>query len=208
VLKLARSPFYGLSRPVTSLEQALLVIGQDGLRQMLASVAFKPIINLQSGDFTKRGAPRVWDQSERCGLACQVLAAGAGVSAFEAFLGALLQSVGMVVVLRMLDQVAPRHPPASPRACHLLLARSRALAATIGRQWSFPDAVIGAVLEREPSHAQGRTALGDFVASCDALSKLRLLADARVIAAEDERLDLAGHPAAQRCFQMLDAAPQ
>jgi HD-like signal output (HDOD) protein len=207
VLKIARSPFYGLTRPVTSLEQAMLVIGQDGLRQMLASVAFKPIINLQSGDYTKRGAPRVWDQSERCGLACQVLAGGAGVSAFEAFLAALLQSVGVVVVLRMLDQLAPAHPPASPRACHLLLARARTLAATIGRQWSFPDAVIGAVLEREPSGAQGRTVLGDLVASCDALSKLRVLADARVLAADDERLDLAGHPALQRCFQMLDAAP-
>ena len=36
VLKLARSPFHGLRQPVASLEQALLVVGQDGLRQMLA----------------------------------------------------------------------------------------------------------------------------------------------------------------------------
>jgi len=72
VLKLARSPFYGLTRPVASLEQALLVVGQDGLRQMLASLAFKPIVNVQGGDFTGRGAPRAWDQSERCGLGCQV----------------------------------------------------------------------------------------------------------------------------------------
>ena len=209
VLKLARSPAYGLSRPATSLEQALLVIGQDGLRQMLASVAFKPIINLQAGEYTRRGAPRVWDQSERCGLACRVLAAGAGVSAFEAFLAALLQSVGVVVVLRMLDQLAPRDPPASPRACHLLLARAHSLAATIGRQWSFPDVVIGAALEREPSQATaGRTGLGEFVASCDALSKLRVLTDAAVLSVDDERLDLAGHPPVQRCFQMLDAAPE
>jgi hypothetical protein len=68
--------------------------------------------------------------------------------------------------------------------------------------------VVAAVLERDPSHGPGRTALGEFVVSCDALSKLRVLADAGVVTADDERLDLAGHPLVQRCFHLLDAAPQ
>ena len=209
VLKLARSPYYGLTRPVTSLEQALLVIGQDGLRQMLASVAFKPILNLQSGEYTRRGAPRVWDQSERCGLACQVLAPPAGVSPFEAFLATILQSVGLVVVMRLLDAQPPAHPPRSPRACGLLVGHARRLACVIGRQWAFPDGVIAAVGEQDPAHARdARTALGDLVGVCDAVSKLRVLADAGIVAAADPRLDLAGHPTVQRCFQMLDAAPQ
>jgi HD-like signal output (HDOD) protein len=209
VLKLARSPFYGLSRPVTSLEQALLVIGQDGLRQMLASLAFKPIVNLQGGEFTGRGAPRVWDQSERCGLACQVLAPTTGASPFEAFLAALLESVGLVVVLRLADQGPP--PTASRlsmQACRTLLRHARLLGVTIGRQWSFPDTVTEAVAAREAGQrAEVVGALADLLRMSMDISILRVLADAGVIAADDARLDIAAHPALERCFQMLDAAP-
>jgi HD-like signal output (HDOD) protein len=208
VLKRARSPFYGLQRPVTSLEQALMVIGQDGLRHMLASLAFKPIIDLRSGDYTRRGAPRVWDQSERCGLACQVLAPATGASAFEAFLAALLHSVGLVVILRLLDDGAPAGLTASTRACTLIMERARNIACLIGRQWTFPEPVIGAITERDPAQgAPGHTALGDLFRMCADVSSLRVLADAGVLAPDDERLGLAAHPAVQRCFQLLDAAP-
>jgi len=208
VLKLARSPFYGLTRPVTSLEQALLVVGQDGLRQMLATLAFKPIVNLQGGHFTGRAAPRVWDQSERCGLACQVLAPAMGASAFEAFLAALLESVGLVVALRLMDQGAPASLHVSTNACRALLRHARTLAVTIGRQWSFPHAVMAAIAERDALHrAQGATPLGDLLRVSAEVSTLRVLTDAGVLAAGDARIDLAGHPFVQRCFQMLDAAP-
>src|SRR5205085_8589672 len=73
VLRIANSPYYRSAKPIGSIEQALLILGQDTLRQLLASVAFKPILNLQSGAVTRRGAPLVWDQSERCGVACHVL---------------------------------------------------------------------------------------------------------------------------------------
>jgi HD-like signal output (HDOD) protein len=208
VLKLARSPFYGLHESVTSLEQALLVIGQDGLRQVLATVAFRPIINLQSGAYTRRGAPRVWDQAERCGLACQVLAGAIGAHAFEAFLAALLQSVGRVVVLRLLDQRPPASLSASTQACGMLLDQGRRIACAIGRQWSFPDAVIAAVVERDPAQrAAGRTVLGDLLRVSTELSMLRVLSDAGLISRDDARLDWAAHPLPKRCFDMLDAAP-
>jgi len=208
VLRIAQSPYHGLGKPVTSLEQALLVVGQDGLRQMLASVAFRPIINVQSGEFSRRGAPRLWDQSERCGLACQVLAPAAGVSAFESFLGAVLQSVGMVVVLRLLDALARQPFAATPHMCAGLVAQSRRLACSIGRQWAFPENVIRAVTEQDPAcAAQGRTALGDLLRISAGVSKLRVLADAGVIAEDDARLDLAANAGVQRCFAMLDAAP-
>jgi len=208
VLKLARSPFYGLTRPVTSLEQALLVIGQDGLRQMLTSLAFKPIVNLQGGEFTGRGAPRVWDQSERCGLACQLLAPATGASPFEAFLAALLESVGLVVVLRLLDQGPPASENLSVHGCRALLRHARLLGVAIGRQWSFPDTVIAAVAGRESAQrTEAVSALGDLVRVSSEISILRVLADAGVLAADDARLDIAQHPPLQRCFQMLDAAP-
>ena len=207
VLKLARSPFHGLQQPVASLEQALLVVGQDGLRQMLAAIAFRPIINLQAGPATARGAPRLWDQTERCGLACQVLSPAAGVSAFETFLAAILHSVGSVVVLRLLDQALPGTTGASSEACRTLGAQARTLACRIGREWSFPEPVIRAVAEREsPSAHATRTALGDLVRACDALSKLRVLVDAQWVAPDEPTLGLAGHETMQRCFRLLDAA--
>jgi HD-like signal output (HDOD) protein len=208
VLRLANSPAHGLGRRVASLEQALLVVGHDGLRQLLASVAFRPIISLQSGPCTRRGAPRVWDESERAGMACHVLAPLAGVNAFEAFLAALLQNVGMVVALRLIDQADLHAPAGASRLGDAITERARRLACRIGRDWAFPPLVIDAIAARtHGDDAPPRTALADFLRVADDLARLRVLADGGVVPRDDPAHGLDHHPAIARCFGLLDAAP-
>jgi len=205
VLKIANSPYYRPARPITSIEQALLVLGRDGLRQLLATIAFKPILNLQSGAFTRRGAPLVWDQSERCGVACHVLAPIVGASGFEAFLGALLQNVGAIVVLRMLDRSAPLRSEAyTDDFCRTLTAHARRLACEIGQRWSFPASVIG-VAEQNVDSAPPGTALRELLQTADRLSKARVLFEAGCVSLEDLAID--DSPAVGRCFARLVKAP-
>lgn len=58
VIRIANNAFYSIDRPITSIEHAVLVLGQDGLRQLISGVAFKPIIDLKSGYFTQTIAPK------------------------------------------------------------------------------------------------------------------------------------------------------
>jgi HDOD domain len=120
--------------PIESVDQAVLILGHDGMRQLVAAVAFKPLINVQSGHFTRRGAPRVWEQTERAGGVCRLLAPSAGASAFEAYLVTLLINVGTIVALRVLDERQPDRDAVGSRPfCTRFVIIVRDLAMQIGR---------------------------------------------------------------------------
>ena len=200
VLRVANSPWYATGRRIESLEQALLILGQDGLRQIVASVAMKPLINVQSGHFTRVGAPRVWDQSERACAACRLLARGQTGAGFEAYLAILLTNVASIVALRVLDErYHDGLAPVSDAFCAALGAVIRDLAGTIGRQWEFPPAVVAALgSEGTPS--------SPLVHAAERASRCRVLVDARCVTAEDARRALSHAPAAAACFEALATA--
>lgn len=208
VLRRANSPYYRAGKHIESLEQALLIIGHDSLRHVLAAVAFKPIINVQSGAFTQRAAPIVWDQSERCGMACHVLALAAGTSPFEAFLGALLYNVGTIVLLRELDTTNRTATTLGASVfCTGFMRLAREVACSIGGRWQFPANVLTALPQRQPGEGSGATtALAEVLRASDRVSKLRVLADAGEIE-RDAQLDLDSAPVVGVCFDKLAALP-
>jgi HD-like signal output (HDOD) protein len=207
VLHIANSPYYRPAKPIASIEQALLILGQDTRRGLVARIAFKPILSLASGGFTKHGAPLIWDQSERCSIACHVLAPSIDASGFEAFLSALLENVGTIVSLRLLDRQAGAQPRRySSSFCRVFIGDTRRWACNIGQQWQFPPAVIGAVAEQDPPAAvppSSPRAL--LLRTCERLSKARILFEAGEVAADDLALDADGPVGA--CFNRLVQAP-
>jgi HD-like signal output (HDOD) protein len=190
VLRLANSAAYSPSTPISSIDRAILILGQNGLRQLITSVAFKPIIDLKSGGFTRRVAPRLWDQAERCAVANRLLAQGSGVDPLEAFLAGLIHNVGLTVSLRAVDQMSDgKQPIGSPTFCNALATYGRTLSANIGREWHFPEAVTTAA--REAGVADADTVLsplGRILQMGDYLSKLDMLRRQGSIAADDPRL--------------------
>jgi hypothetical protein len=54
VVRLANSCYRGTGQSITSVEQAVILIGQEGLRQLITTVAFRPIIDVRSGFYTRR----------------------------------------------------------------------------------------------------------------------------------------------------------
>jgi HD-like signal output (HDOD) protein len=195
VVRAANSAGYRTTRAIESLDQAVLVLGDDGLRQVVASVAFRPLIDVQSGVYARAGAPRIWAQSQLAALACRTLAAGAGANAFEAYLASLLHNVSHVVALRILDRNRPSTPlPASAAFCAAFIARTRDLAVVIGRRWQFPPQVAQAV------DADSATPLAMLVTASDRLGKLRMLCDAGWIDADEALRALDGHHALGECF--------
>lgn len=183
VVREANSSFYRPPSPVKNIEGAVMLLGQNGLRMLIARVAFRPVIGMQSGRFAKLVAPQVWMQSEKCALACATLAPHAGVNPFEAYLAGLIQNVGLIVAFRLIDQVYSEDVlPRSDAFAADLLGQSRRLAHAIAREWAFPDRVAQALLDA----AAPGDGLAGVLASADALSKLRLLVDAGVVAPNDD----------------------
>jgi HD-like signal output (HDOD) protein len=186
VLRLANSVAYSPGKTITSVDHAILILGQDGLRQLITSVAFKPIIDLRSGSFTRMVAPRLWEQSERCALANRLLSTGQNVDPLQTFLAGLIHNIGLTVSLRVIDRMAdPGRPVGSPTFCNALAGLGRTLAYNIGSDWHFPDSVMSAIREQGDNKPfSALSPVGKILFMGDYLSKMDILARHR-------RLDIA-----------------
>jgi HD-like signal output (HDOD) protein len=185
VIREANSAYYRPIAPVKNVEAAIMMLGQNGLRMLVARIAFRPLINMQAEGFARAVAPRVWRQSVSCALAASLMAPGLSTGVFEAYLAGLMQNVGLVVAFRLADRVCPGGKvPASSVFGARLLACSRQLSAAIAAHWNFPPQVADAI-----GHAgePGQDQLAQALAQGDRIAKLRLLIDAAVLA-EDENL--------------------
>lgn len=205
VIRLANSSANSLAKTITSIEHAVLILGQAGLRQLITGVAFRPIIDLNSGRFTKNVAPRIWAQSERSALACRILAEQRGIEPFEAFLAGLIQYVGLVVCLRLMDQHAQgKGDIGSPAFCSALLKHARMLSCSISSEWNFPQSVSKAIEEQGAVFNTAlMTPLGKVLSLADYLAKVRMLVDHNRLTEGDPRV-LKGLPAeALECYQAL-----
>lgn len=177
VIRLANSSLTGTGNSITSVEHAVMLIGQQGLRHLITSVAFRPIIDMNSGHYTRTLAPRLWDHSERCAVANRSLAESMGIDPFEAFLAGLVQNVGLIVALRIMDQTTKgEHELGSEMFCAGLIRNARILSCSIGREWHFPDSVTLAISE-QAGMKRGAviSPLGRLLTLTDYIGKVRIL---------------------------------
>ena len=183
VLREANSAYYRPMTPIKTLDAAIMLLGQNGLRMLLARVAFRPIIRMHETGFARRAAPLVWNHSEKCAVAASLMAPGLTADIFESCLAGLMQDVGLIVAFRLADRVCPNgRVPASPAFGVELLARSRVLSGVIATHWDFPNNVAEAIsLAGEP----GGSPLAQALAQGDRIAKLRLLIDAGLVREDD-----------------------
>lgn len=178
VIREVNSPYYRSAAKIANIEGALMLLGQNGLRMLLARVAFRPVIGAQSGRLARQAAPQVWSQSEKCALAASMAAPAHGADPFEATLAGLMQNVGLIVAFRLMDQVAAVSPlPQTEGFAHALLAGARTLSARIAGLWEFPPAVGQAIVQAGQLEA---TPLAQALHEGDRLAKLRVLCDAGI----------------------------
>jgi HD-like signal output (HDOD) protein len=194
----ANSPAYRPAKPVRTIEAAIMLLGQNGMRMLLARVAFRPIMSNQSGRFAAQVAPLVWRQSELCAEAASMLAQAPHsardlgqhsllrANPFEAYLAGLLHHVGLIIALRLIDQIHTGEAmPASSQFCAALLPRARLLSARIAALWEFPVTVSVAIEQAGQTRAPP---LAEVVALADRVATLRMLVDAGALTPGDPRV--------------------
>ena len=207
VIRLANSSLLGTGKTISSVEHAVMLIGQGGLRQLITGVAFRPIIDMHSGHFTRTLAPRIWDHSERCAVANRVLAESMGIDPFDAFLAGLLQNVGLIVSLRIMDQVAKGDTElGSEMFCARLIRDARLLTCSIGREWHFPDSVTEAIgAQAGMQKGAVMTPLGRLLTLTDYLGKVRILVEHERASEGDLALFGGLPPSAAKAYRALAA---
>lgn len=215
VVRLANSPYYCARQQITSLEHATFALGRNGLRQLIANVAFKPVFSDRKGRFSSHARAFVWEQAERCAAAAKFLALDTGDDEFDAYIAGLVHNIGLTVVMKLMDDcyvTAGLGPPATG-FCDELLARARRLSSLVVQGWEFPPKVVSAIQEQTGvTDTAPMSSLGRVLWMADRLSAIHLLATRGTI----ERVDKVLAPyfpadllqAAEQSFATLEAFEQ
>jgi HD-like signal output (HDOD) protein len=172
VIREVNSPYYQPASPIRNLEGAVLLLGQNGLRMLLARVAFRPIVSQQAGPLLRLLAPPLWRQSELCAQAAGLLAPRNKADPFEAYLAGLMHNVGLMVAFRVVEQLVP--PGALPDGDAFgaqLVAAARLISARIADGWELPPAIGHAI-----AHLGDAGALPSLLQDADRMAKLHMLA--------------------------------
>ena len=179
IIRLANSPMYRRPCKIASLQQAIMLLGQDGLHQLIARVAFYPIFNLKSSNSANIAARRIWMQSERCALVCNCLANDYRQDVFYAYLTGLVAQIGLMVGFRFMEQILDTLQGPIPNSTGFyktFIERSRLLSYRIISEWDFPEPVMTAIHEQAyPTKYATRSGLGAMLVVADQYSKLNLL---------------------------------
>jgi hypothetical protein len=152
VLKLANSAFYRLSpQPVESLDRAVVILGADGLRNLVATAIMQPVFRLPKG-FFDAFATLTWEQAQRTAAAAEAAAKGErGSDPFVAQVLGLLAPLARLVIFRLtLDRYRER-PNILPRAEVFIRAMQKhgpQTARLIAESWEMSESPLLALDEQ------------------------------------------------------------
>ncbi|CAD7374255.1 HDOD domain-containing protein [Xanthomonas arboricola] len=155
LLRIANSALYRpQGGPLESLERAVVHIGTEGVRQIVAAAVMQPVLSLEGGLYARLPAA-VWDYALRTAAAAAAYMRERGGDTLSAQLSGLLQGLGAAVILRVLRDAYAERPslPYSLEVAAALVERhTAAVAKTIATTWNLPAALGTALDEQRPEH--------------------------------------------------------
>lgn len=148
ILKVANSALYALPREIKSLSQAAMVMGFDGLKNLVISAACRGIYK-RYGDRERA----LWIHAIACATAAEEIAKAAGVAQDEAFVAGLMHDVGRVVMnngardkLAEADTIAENEGIESPEAEQRLFGFTHTdVGGLLVGRWNLSDSLEHAV---------------------------------------------------------------
>ncbi|WP_235499644.1 HDOD domain-containing protein [Frateuria sp. Soil773] len=207
VMRVTGSAHYRTAQPVHSLQQAVVLLGQEGLRRVATQHVMKPILQASAGMHGHMAGQHLWDHAERCAHASAYLGRNNGCDGFEAYLAGMVCHTGTGAVVRLLDQEAPPSLDYSMDFLRDCLRLGAQLSARAAVHWELPANVIRALDERAAGGDDALSQLGKALLVADVLAMRQLLAER---ASPLGNAEVSGHwpdcfaaPLVQRCQQDL-----
>src|SRR5215469_17517659 len=145
LLKMANSAFYRVtSRPVESIERAVVILGSDGLRSLMTAALMQPIFQVSGTGGFQRFPEIVWEHALRSAHAAIPHAALVErVDPFAAELLALVTGLAEIVLFRAAmdhwTSTAPKRPIDPLVIAALLDSQAAAFAWRIGAEWELSE---------------------------------------------------------------------
>lgn len=141
VIRMANSVSYRRQSAVLDLEQAIRVLGVDGLRFAIARTVLKPLMDGRGGELSTRAGRRLWQHTDCKAQLSAALARGEGIDPFDAYLLALVHDAVWSAVFRTMDGVVPGAGPwqFSAEFVQSLGAPRDRLFGVVAQQWQLSD---------------------------------------------------------------------
>ncbi|MGR3173908.1 MAG: HDOD domain-containing protein [Candidatus Scalindua sp.] len=190
ILKIANSPFYGLTREVSSLQHAVTVLGFKEIRNLVIStVAFESFKNFKQDD--KFDIKKFWRHSFCCGLAAKIIAVDLKSTSNELFVAGLIHDIGKLVMyiafpvefLKLVDMMSPLKLKytAFEAEKNIFEMIHDEVGMKLLQKWLFPESLITAVgFHHHPLEADKKSSFPIIVHVAD------ILAHVYEMQAEDE----------------------
>jgi HD-like signal output (HDOD) protein len=169
LVTMANSAYYRVAAgKVESIERAVVILGSEGLRSLIAASLMQPIFQINSAKVFARFPEIVWDHAQRSAHAAIPHAALVEkTDAFAAELLCMITGLAEIVLFRAamdhcVNSSTPRQRRPVPQLIAALLAsQSAAFAWRIGVEWDLSELMLAALEEqmndREPTTKLGRS---------------------------------------------------
>ena len=184
ILKMANSPFFGISRRVDSLKQALLILGFKEIRNMvLGKAVFNSFKHVGNGN--KFEARQFWRHSFVCGLGARIIGAELRLTGLDFFVAGLIHDVGKLVMhtasptefSKVIEMAEPVEKMAFEVEKEIFGVAHDEVGMMLLKRWMFPEALISTVgYHHRPREAKEGTLfslvlhVADILAHIDELS--------------------------------------
>jgi hypothetical protein len=164
LLKMANSSYYRTYQPIETIERAVVILGSDGLRSLIAAALMQPIFQVSHAGSFQRFPEIVWDHALRSAHASIPHAALVErADPFAAELLSLICGLAEIVLFRAaMDYFAGssrKAPPDPVVIASLLASQTAAFAWQIGAGWELSELTLAA-LEEQMVEADPTTPLG------------------------------------------------
>jgi HD-like signal output (HDOD) protein len=195
LLRVANSSFYRLTpQPIETIERAIVVLGSDGLRSVMAAALMQPIFHSAGAGGTVRFPEAVWEHAVRSAHAAIPYAALVErTNAFAAELLCLVSGLAEIVLFRAVREHCPPSPgrdALDPLVIAAILdSQASRFAWHIGAGWRLSQEMLAA-LEEQMAASEPATPLGRSLRFGRRAGALAVLHANSVINAESVRMSL------------------
>ena len=156
ILRIANSPFYGMSREISSLRQAIVLLGLNRVRYMLLGVCFSNILPVRHKDFDYS---LFWHHSMAVADCARQLAVYTGIGQDIAFTAGLLHDIGLLLMVLLFPDDFSRiinepHMNRVETERRIMGFDHVELGSKAARHWNFPVAIQEAIEQHETPPVQ------------------------------------------------------